>query len=158
MILVKHWIIQAQQPIYLLNLHPGAYNLGTLKEAWRVLELIGRHIFKWFQPTHQVYWMSVVNVAYWPPTRPSCQNKKCTSVNNGCIKSKISGDQGRPWLSRDWTECEIVTLVGSRWTSNYYITPVTGSSDQLERRCWKENHVPAEAGLPGPRLSSREER
>ena len=32
--------------------------------------------------------------------------------------------------------------------SNYYITPVTGSSDQLERRCWNENHV------PGPRLSS----
>ena len=31
-------------------------------------------------------------VAYWPPTRPSCQNKKCTCVNNRCIRSKISGD------------------------------------------------------------------
>ena len=47
----------------------------------------------------------------------------------------------------------IVTLARSRWTSNYYITPATGSSDQLERRCWNENHVPAEAGPPGPRLS-----
>ena len=41
---------------------------------------------------------------------------------------------------------------------NYYITPATGSSDQLERRCWNENHVPAEAGLPGPHLSSPGER
>ena len=51
-----------------------------------------------------------------------------------------------------------MTLARSRWTSNYYITPATGSSDQLERRCWNENHVPAEAGPPGPRLSSPEER
>ena len=47
-----------------------------------------------------------------------------------------------------------VTLARSRWASNYYITPVTGSSDQLGRRCWNENHVPAEAGPPGLQLSS----
>ena len=87
-------------------------------------------------------------VAYWPPTRPSCQKKKCTCVNNRCIRSKISGDQGQPWLSRGWIECEIVTPTGSRWTSNYYITPATGSSSYLERRCWNENHVPAQAGPP----------
>ena len=99
-------------------------------------------------------WGNYGSVAYWPPTRPSCQKKKCACVNNRCIRSKILGDQGRPWLSRGWIECEIVTLTGSRWMSNYYITPATGSSDQLERRCWNENHVPAEAGPPGPRLSS----
>ena len=93
-------------------------------------------------------------VAYWPPTQPNCQKKKCTCVNNRCIRSKISGDQGRPWLSRGWIECEIVTLAGSRWATNYYITLATGSSDQLERRCWNENHVPAEAGPPDPQLSS----
>ena len=97
-------------------------------------------------------------VAYWPPTQPSCQKKKCTCVNNRCIRSKISGDQGRPWLSRGWIKCEIVTLAGSRWVSNYYITPATGSSDQLERRCCNENHVPAEVGPLGPRLSSPGER
>ena len=43
---------------------------------------------------------------------------------------------------------------GSRWASNYYITPATGSSDELERRCWNENHVSAEAEPPGPQLSS----
>ncbi len=42
--------------------------------------------------------------------------------------------------------------------ANYHITPATGSSDQLERRCWNENYVPAEAGPPGPRLSSPGER
>ena len=47
-----------------------------------------------------------------------------------------------------------MTLARSRWVSNYYINPATGSSDQLERRCWNENHIPAEAGPPGPRLSS----
>ena len=52
----------------------------------------------------------------------------------------------------------IVTLAGSRWTSNYYITPATGSSGQLERRCWNENHVPAEVGPPGHLLSSPGER
>ena len=43
-----------------------------------------------------------------------------------------------------------VTLARSRWA--------TGSSDQLERRCWNENHVPAEAGPPRPQLSSPGER
>ena len=91
-----------------------------------------------------------LNVAYWSLTRLSCQNRKCTSVNNRCILLKISGDQGRPWLSRGWIECKIVTLAGSRWASNCYITPATGSSGQLERRCWNEK----DAGPPGPRLSS----
>ena len=97
-------------------------------------------------------------VAYWPPTRPSSQNKKFTCVNNRCIRSKISGVQGWPWLSRGWIEYKIVTLAGSRWMSNYYITTATGSSDQLEGRCWNESHVPAEAWPPGPWLSSPGER
>ena len=87
--------------------------------------------------------------------RPSCQNKKCTCVNNRCIWLKISGDNLDCWrveLSAN------VTLTKSWWVSNYHITPVTGSSDQLERRCWNENHVPAEAGPPGPQLSSPGER
>ena len=90
---------------------------------------------------------TLVNFAYWPLTRAKLR-KKCTSVNNRCIWLKISGDQGWPWLSRGWIESKIVMLTGSRWASNYYITPVTGSSDQLERRCWNEDHVLAEAGLP----------
>ena len=29
------------------------------------------------------------NVVYWPTTRPGCQNRKCTYVNNRCIRSRI---------------------------------------------------------------------
>ena len=78
-------------------------------------------------------------------------DEKCTCVNNRFIWSKISGD------NLDCRRVElsiIVTLARGRWASNYYITPATGNSDQLERRYWNENHVPAEAGPPGPRLSS----
>ena len=28
------------------------------------------------------------SVAYWPPTRPGCQNRKCTCVNNRWIRSR----------------------------------------------------------------------
>ena len=87
--------------------------------------------------------------------RPSCQIKKCTCVNNRCIRSKISGDG---LDCRRVELCVNVTLARSRWPSNYYITLATGSSDQLERRCWNENHVSAEAGPPGPRLNSPGER
>ena len=51
-----------------------------------------------------------------------------------------------------------MTLARSRWTTNYYITPATRGSDQLERRCSSENYIPAEAGPPGPMLSSPGER
>ena len=74
-------------------------------------------------------------------------DEKCTCVNNRCIRSKMSGDN----LDCRWVELSTnVTLARSRWTSNYYITPATGSSDQLERRCWNENHVSAEAWTPMP--------
>ena len=92
-------------------------------------------------------------VTYWP--RPSYQKKKCTCVNNRCIRSNISGAtltvEGLNWV-------RIVTLAGSRWTTNYYKTPATGSSHLLERRCWNESHIPEEAGPPGLRLSSPGER
>ena len=89
------------------------------------------------------------------PDPAGLSDEKCTCVNNRCIRSKISGD------NLDCRQVELSTnvkLARSRWASNYYITPATGSSDQLERRCWNENHVPAEAGPPGHRLSSPGER
>ena len=49
-------------------------------------------------------------VVYWPPTRASSQNRKCTCVNNRCIRSR--NIRILPWLSRGWIECEIVTLAG----------------------------------------------
>ena len=67
-------------------------------------------------------------VAYWP--RPSCQKKKCTCVNNRCIRSNISGDEGRPWLSRGWIE----------WAENNDITRgETGSQAVGVQISWRED-------------------
>ena len=43
-----------------------------------------------------------------------------------------------------------MTLAGSRWTSNCYITPGTGNSRQLEIRCARENQPPAEGARRPP--------
>ena len=94
---------------------------------------------KYLEMNFRNQYLGVSVVTYWP--RLSRQKKKCTGVNNRCIRSKMSGD-----------------TLDCRRMSNYYKTPATGSSDQLERRCWNENHVPAEAGPPGPRFSSPWER
>ena len=83
-------------------------------------------------------------------------DEKCTCVNNRCIRSKISGYQRITLTVEGLNWVRIVKLARSRWTSNYYITYI--SSEQSERRCWNENHVPAEAKRPGPRLSSPRER
>ena len=58
------------------------------------------------------------NVTYWLSTEPSI--KKCTCVNNRCIRSKISEYQLDPltWLN----SVHMRTPTGSRWSSNNYIT------------------------------------
>ena len=85
---------------------------------------------------------SYANVAYWPPTRPGCQNRKCTCVNNRCIRLRniriitLTVDR--------LNECEIVTPTRRRWTVNYYITQWRQEvrqleSDELGIRCGREN-------------------
>ena len=66
----------------------------------------------------------------------------------------------RPWLSKGWIECE---LWRSQEVGGRQIPSDRNPSDRKfrsvgKKRCWNENHVPAEAGLPGPRLSSPGER
>ena len=82
-------------------------------------------------------------------------DEKFTSVNNRCIRSKISGDNLNCRQVQLSANCD---ATGSRWMSNNYITRVRQEVNQLERRCWNENHVPAEAGPLGLRLSSLRER
>ena len=91
-------------------------------------------------------WLAVREtiVAYWPPTRLSCQKKKCTYVNNRYIRSNISG---ATLIVEVLNWVRTVTLARSRWTTNYYITPATGSPDRLERRCWNEQ--PRRTGKKG---------
>ena len=82
-------------------------------------------------------------VIYWP--RPSCQNRKSTCVNNRCIRSRnIRICRGVELSAKLWRSQE------EEWTPNYYITPATGISNQLEWRCGRENHQPAEGALRPP--------
>ena len=122
--------------------------LRTLNEIWGSLKNLDK---KWF-----IFYTNVNNHQV-TTTKLSCNiltsdpaglsDEKYTCVNNRFSQSKISGD------NLDCRRVELstnVTLARSRWMSNYYITLVTGSSDQLERWCWNENHVPAEAGHRSP--------
>ena len=126
------------------RLPAGLFLLLTLVSLI-ILQIITRFKFTWkliwiwiktlFQLFKLLKWVLHIGL------RPSCQDKKCTSVNNRCIQSKISGDNidcRRVELSAN------VTLARSRWMSNYYITPATGSSNQSEKRCWNANHVTVE--------------
>ena len=90
-------------------------------------------------------------------TRPSCQKKKCTCVNNRCIRSKIS-DQARPWLSRGWIECEIVTLAGRRVGIKLLYNPGDRKFRSVGEKMQEWGPCPREARPPGPRLSSPGER
>ena len=84
------------------------------------------------QPTKQPRKVWFGFVVYWPTTRPGCQNRKCTSVNNRCIRSRniriitLTVDR--------LNECEIVTPTRRRWVLNNYIMQSTGNSISLETR------------------------
>ena len=95
-------------------------------------------------------------VAYWP--RLSSQKKNCTSVNNRCIRSKISGDQGWPWLSRGWIECEIVTLAWRRVEVKLLYNHGDRKFRLVGEKMLEWEPCPREAGPTGPRLSSPWER
>ena len=94
----------------------------------------------------------VQDVVYWPPTRPGCQNRKCTCVNNRCIRSRNI----RILTVDGLNECEIVTLAGRRVGVKLLYNPgedrksVSRWSDQLEIRCGRENQHPAEGALRTP--------
>ena len=58
-------------------------------------------------------------------------------------------------------ECEIVTPTRRRWTLNYYITHCTGNSislgsEELEIRCWFEEHVPERLAHQAPSWAAQE--
>ena len=88
-------------------------------------------------------------VAYWPPNRPNCQKKKCTCVNNRCIRSKISGDQGMALAvnGSNWVGIKLLYNPGDRKFRSV-------GEKMLE---W-EPCLSREAGPPGPWLSSPGER
>ena len=107
----------------------------------------------WVRKNGTVYMI----VVYWPPSRPNCQNRKCTCVNNRCILSR--NIRIWPWLSRGWIEWEILTLAGRRVDVKLLYNPgdrkirsvgdkISWRSDAVEKTCTQQR------GLSGPRLSS----
>ena len=93
---------------------------------------------------YQIELLLIDSVTYWP--RPSCQNRKCTCVNNRCIRSRNI----RIWPWTGWTECEIVTLAGRRVGVKLLYNPGDRKLRQLEIRCGRENQHPAEGTLRPP--------
>ena len=79
------------------------------------------------------HWGSSPGVAYW--LRPSCQNRKCICVNNGCIRSRnISA------ICDAYKKVDVELLYNSvHWKFN-----------QLVIRCGKEDQHPAEGALRTP--------
>ena len=78
------------------------------------------------------------------------------AVKIGNAPVQITGAFGRG-ISGYELDCRGVELSAKLWrsqeeerTSNYYITPVTGSSSQLEIRCGRENQHPERLGPQTP--------
>ena len=76
------------------------------------------------------------SVTYW--SRPSCQNRKCTCVNNRCIRSK--NIRIWPWMGWMSAICDVHKKVGVELLYN----SVHRKFNQLEKRCGRENQHPAE--------------
>ena len=91
-------------------------------------------------------------VTYWP--RPSCQNRKCTCVNNRCIRSRNIRIWPWPWTG--WIEYEIMTLTGRRVDVKLLYNSVHRKFNRLERRCWNEEHVPERLSPQAPQENGKE--
>ena len=153
------------QSVYSTAPHGGAFlfwNIHTFGTIARFYDLPSSHAkrsnscgiteIKQWRIFAVFRWAATCNIL--TSDRAGLSDEKCTCENNRCIRSKISGD------NLDCRRVELstnVTLARSRWVSNYYITPATGSSDQLEKMLeWEP--CPRRGCPPGPRLSSPGER
>ena len=102
------------------------------------------------------HFVDSIFVVYWPTTRPGYQNRKCTYVNNRCIRS---GNIRIITLTVDGlNECNY-DAHKKKGALNYYITPwrqevkSVWRPDPLVTRCGRESQHPAE-WAPRPPLSS----
>ena len=96
-------------------------------------------------------------VVYWPTTRPGSQNRKCTYVNNRCIRSMIIRMITLTVDGLDECNCDAHKKVDVELLYNSVKTEsqLVWRTDQLETRCGRESQHPERLG---PRLSSPEER
>ena len=86
-------------------------------------------------------------VAYWPTTRPGCQNRKCTCVNNRWIRSR---NIRIITLTFDGlNECNLWRPQEEGGVELLY-NSVHRKFNQLETRCGRESQHPAEGALRPP--------
>ena len=91
-------------------------------------------------------------VVYWPTTPPGCQNRKCTYVNNRCIRLRNI----RIILYIGWVEwVQLWCPQDERGVKLLYNSVKTGSQlfwrpNQLETRCSRESQHSAEGALGTP--------
>ena len=101
-----------------------------------------------------------ISVVYWPTTQSGCQNKKCTCVNNRCIRSKKNQDIIAFTVDR-LNECDCDVHKKKVDVELLYNSVKTGRQavwrpDQLERRCGRENQHPEKLGPQAPGWSAQE--
>ena len=92
-------------------------------------------------------------VVYWPTTRPGCQNRKCTNVNNRCIRSRNIRIITLTVDGLNECNCDTHKKVGVELLHNSVKTgcQLVWRPDQLETRFGRESQHPAE-GASGSRL------
>ena len=86
-------------------------------------------------------------VVHWPTTQPGCQNKKCTCVNNRCIRSR--NIRIYPWPWTDWMSA-IFDAHKKKVDIELSYYSVHRKFNRLETRCGRESQHPAEGTLWPP--------
>ena len=92
------------------------------------------------------YWCNIL-------TRPSCEDRKCTCVNNRCIRSRNIRIWPWPWTGWMSAICDAhKKKVGVELLYN----SVHRKFNQLEIRCGRENQQPERLGPRGPGWAAQE--
>ena len=92
---------------------------------------------------------SIPFVVYWPTTQPGCQNKKCTYVNNKCLRSRNIRIITLTVEGLNECDCDVHKKVG---VELLYNSVKTGSQlawipDLLVTECGRESQHLAERAL-----------
>ena len=106
----------------------------------------GCYSFPWIALLYPWYVPYIADVVYWPMTRLGCQNRKCTYVNNRCIRSRNIRIITLTVDELNECNCDAHKKVGVELLYNSVLTgsQLVWRPDQLEIRCGRESQHPAE--------------
>ena len=111
------------------------------------------YLFVAFFPNLKTILLLIVLVVYWPTSRLGCQNRKCTYVNNRCIRSRNIRIITLTVDGLNECNCDALKKVGVKLLYNSVKTrsQTVGRSDELETRCGRASQ--ALSRELGPRAS-----